>query len=474
MACWACSSPSAPVRLRADVARHRRRPRAPQRSQGQNGAGRPRQGQGRSRRSPRRLRSRRRPPTVASASPPASPSACRSFSASPRSRWPSIFRRQTTSAPPSAGVAAAKLALHEARTDAAEDAVNTYIALDNALQRKAALAEGRTYATRLVADRRRTASTPASTPPSKSPAPAAPPRRCVCSNSSSTTKSPPWPSTSPASPASPDAGTRNRPRLHPRSSRPIRPTPPPSADPDGIRAAFANATPRTTRPRRRPLPLRPQVAFSAGYSRISTIGTNYVALLPRFRPNAPRHQPQLLRHRHPGLRPAPRPRPPGQGPWLGRRSRPRPVRRRRSSATPSSKAALKLQHAAAESPPAPSSPRLTATSRRTSSKPSRFSCKSATSRPNGQSQIDPKDEQNARLQERQKFIECLDADLQLRQTQINAHAPERPARRLAAHRHRPHRPNPALPAAPSATVVPTTQPLASICTVSCAGGLTGW
>jgi hypothetical protein len=31
----------------------------------------------------------------------------------------------------------------------------------------------------------------------------------------------------------------------------------------------------------------------------------------------------------------------------------------------------------------------------------------------------PKDEQNARIQERQRFLELLDADFQLRQTQIN-------------------------------------------------------
>ncbi|MGO4213616.1 hypothetical protein AB4043_22685, partial [Terriglobus sp. YAF25] len=32
----------------------------------------------------------------------------------------------------------------------------------------------------------------------------------------------------------------------------------------------------------------------------------------------------------------------------------------------------------------------------------------------------PKDEQNARIQERQKFLDMLDADLALRQTQISA------------------------------------------------------
>ena len=34
-------------------------------------------------------------------------------------------------------------------------------------------------------------------------------------------------------------------------------------------------------------------------------------------------------------------------------------------------------------------------------------------------QMTPRDEQNARLQERQRYIEFLDADLQLRQTEIS-------------------------------------------------------
>jgi len=352
----------------------------------------------------------------------------------------------------SAGVGATLLALSEARNEAAEDAVNTYVTLSNAQQRRAALTQGTSYAGRLVQivqDRFDTGIEPhTEVTRSKRTAAQLHLQQLVVDDEIDTLAAHLARITGVSG-----AKTETVPDSIPAF------TPPTdlaesTATSDGIKAMFANATAKSYQSngdaRYR---LRPQLAFSAGYSRISTIGSSYGDYYPRFANDNFSHNSfevgiqvsvPIVDLVH-------------QARARGSAAEARRVQfEAQSQRDTFFEGRLKLQHAAKEIAARVELASLDRDMAQDQLETIQIQLKTPPGSDTNTPQISPKDEQNARLQERQKFIEYLDADLQLRQTQIQL---LRQTGQLGEWLHTAivSAPN-TLPPAPSATAIPTAQP----------------
>jgi outer membrane protein TolC len=185
-----------------------------------------------------------------------------------------------------AGVTSAQLALQAARSDTAEDAINTYIALDNALRREAVETGALTIASRLVSieQDRFSAGVDPHIELTKALRTQTQIRLQLLLVQDEIAAQAAHLASLTALPAT---------GLQTVASSIPTPLPPASAPTDddatdasrdqGISAAFASAQARqdTARGDARYM-LRPQIAFSANYSRISTAFTTYTAYYPQF------------------------------------------------------------------------------------------------------------------------------------------------------------------------------------------------
>ena len=315
------------------------------------------------------------------------------------------------------GVAAATLALNEARNDVAEDAVTNYVSLDNALQRSRALAESSTFATslvRIVQDRFDTGIEPRVEVTRSRRTIAQLKLQRLIVDDEIASRSDHLARVTGTSLLRLETIPASIPSFTPPSQTAIA-----LADSDGVKAMFANAATKlfVARGDAR-YRLRPQIAFSAGYSRISTYGTNYILYYPGFDP---------ARH-----------------PQISYNSFDLGVQitipildlvhqaKARGSAAEASRAHFeaesqriqflegryKLQHVASELEARAELASLDRDVAQDQLETIQLQLKAGAGTGDGP-QMTPKDEQNARLQERQKYVEFLDSDLQLRQTQVS-------------------------------------------------------
>jgi len=316
-----------------------------------------------------------------------------------------------------AGMAAANLALNEARSEAAEDVARTYVTLDSALQRRDALTQANGFATQLVkiAQDRFDAGVDPKIEVLRSRRTAVQMRlqkKLVEDEISSLSdrltrltgvRSPEFATVHSSIPAFSAADIANQ---H-------------GPDSDGIKAAFADATAKSYvahgDARYRWLP---QLAFSAGYSRISTVGTNYALYYPGFDPE--RHPDISYNSLDIGFQI-----------WIPLLDLVHQAKARGSAAEAARarfeaqdhkmefyEGRLKLKNAASEladRAELASLDRDLAQDQLDTIELQLQANAGTTENP----QMTPKDEQNARLQERQRYVDFLDADLQLRQTEIS-------------------------------------------------------
>jgi outer membrane protein TolC len=313
----------------------------------------------------------------------------------------------------SAGVAATNFALSEARTEAAEDAVTTYVSLNNAQQRRAALTQGTTYAGRLVQivqDRFDTGIEPhIEVTKSKRTAAQLRLQQLVVDDEIDRLAEHLARITGVSG-----AKTQTVPDSIPAFTPPSD-TPGSLTDGDGIRAMFANATAKGFQAhgdaRYR---LRPQLSFSAGYSRISTIGSSYGDYYPRFANDNFSHNSFEIgiQVSVPIVDLVHQARARGSAAEARRTQFDAEVQRNTFF-----ESRLKLQHSANEIAARVELASLDRDMAQDELEKIQIQLTSAPGSPDTP-QMSPKDEQNARLQERQKYIEYLDADLQLRQTEI--------------------------------------------------------
>jgi outer membrane protein TolC len=312
-----------------------------------------------------------------------------------------------------AALAAANLALSEARNEAAEDAATTYITLDNALQRRAALAQSSGVAARLVQIVQQRFDTGIE-----------PHIEVTRSHRTATQLKLQQILVDDEIAALADHLARLTGVTGPQTATiadSIPALPPPSdaaaslGDSPGIRSAFMNATAKNYQAhgdaRYR---LRPQFAFSAAYSRISTIGSSYGDYYPRFANDNFSHNsfeigvsisvPIVdLVHQ------------------AKARESAAESRRVRFEAETQRMVFLegrqKLQRAATELSARAELASLDRDLAQDQLESIQVQLKADAGTPDAL-QMTPKDEQNARLQERQRYVEVLDADLQLRQTEV--------------------------------------------------------
>jgi outer membrane protein TolC len=317
-----------------------------------------------------------------------------------------------------AGVASATLALDEARDMTAEDTVSTYVSLDNALQRKAALVEAAGIATRLtqIVQDRLDAGVDTRVELTRSKRTAAQLRLQQLQVEDEI-----------ASLSAHLARTMGLTGSHPdtvHDSIPEFKTP--SADdnlpPDtyGIRAAFANATAKQEAARGDlRYRWRPQLGFSAGYSRISTAFSNYAQYYKGFDTAISTNSQNSFNALEVGIQIS--------IPLLDlvHQAKARGAVAEAAHARFQAQidrnqlleGRLKLQHAAAEL-----SARAEIASLDRDLAQDQLDTLELQLQSNAASdatQMTPKDEQNARLQERQKYLDLLTADLDLRQTEVN-------------------------------------------------------
>jgi outer membrane protein TolC len=316
-----------------------------------------------------------------------------------------------------AGVVAATFSLDEARTEVAEDTVTTYVSLNNALQRRTALGESSGIAGRLVqivqdrfdsgleshrqvVESHRTVTQLRLQQLRVDDEIAALSDHLARLTGVTGARTETVPDSIPAF-TPPGNGNIPAPLL---------------ADSYGIQASFAaaNAKAAVARGDAR-YRLRPQIGFSAGYSRITTLGTNYSLYYPRFANNDYSHNSidigiqitvPILDLVHQAK---------------ARGSAADAVRAHFDAEGQKmlfEEGRLKLQHAASElalrSELASEDRDLAQDSLETI----QIQLKADATAADGP-QLTPKDEQNARLQERQKFVEYLDAELQLHTTEIS-------------------------------------------------------
>lgn len=311
------------------------------------------------------------------------------------------------------GVASATAALSEVRSQVAEDTANTYVTLNSALQRRAALTEAAGYAGKLVQitqDRFDSGVDPKiETTRSRRTAVALKLQQLRVEDEIADLTSHLGRLTGITNPAG----------VTDPSSIPAFPAPSDSpgslTDSDGLRAAFLNANAKAlvahgdNRYR-----WRPQVAFSSSYNRISTVGTDYADYYPRFANDAFSHNsfnigisftiPLLdLVHQDKARESAADAR---HAQYEAEYQRMQFLDGR-----------LKMEHAASELSARSELASLDRDLAQNQLETVELQLQASAANPDAP-QLTPKDQQNAHLQERQKFLDFLDADLQLRQTQI--------------------------------------------------------
>jgi outer membrane protein TolC len=317
------------------------------------------------------------------------------------------------------GVAAADFALRDARDNTAEDAVTTYVSLDNALQRKAALVEASGFAarvTQIVQDRFDAGLEPHIELTRAMRTSAQLRLQQLRVEDEIAALSAHLARVTGLAGAHPETVHDSIPEFNvPAVSDTV------TADTYGIRAAMANATAKQEIARGDSrYRYRPQLAFSAGYSRISTAFTNYAQYYPGFNTDLVRNQANSFNAIDIGIQIS--------IPLLDLVHQ----ARARGAAADAAHARfevesqrnqlfegrLKLEHAAAELEAKTEIASLDRGLAQDQLDALEIQLQSAATTPNGP-QMTPKDEQNARLQERQRYLDLLDADLELRQTQIN-------------------------------------------------------
>ncbi len=313
-----------------------------------------------------------------------------------------------------AGVSAATFALNEARNEVAEDTVTTYISLNNAQQRKAALAQSSDFSARLVQivdDRFATGLDPhIEITKARRTNVQMQLQRLLVDDEIAYLAEHLARITGATGPRTETIASSIPAFLPPTEATGS------IADTDGMRAALANATAKNyTAHGDARYRLRPQFAFSAGYSRISTIGSSYGDYYPRFANNAFSHNSfevgvqisvPLLDY----VRQA--------------KARESAADSRHSAFEAASQrltfldGRLKLQHAASELAARAELASLDRDFAQDQLETIQLQLKAVSTSTDGP-QLTPKDEQNARIQERQRFVEYLSAELQLRQTQVS-------------------------------------------------------
>jgi outer membrane protein TolC len=317
------------------------------------------------------------------------------------------------------GVAAANFALSEARENTAQDIVTTYISLDNALQRKAAIIAAAGFAARLtqiVQDRFDAGLEPhIELTRSKRTAALLREQQLHIEDEIAALSAHLARSTGMTG-SHPDTVHESIPEFDPAViSENV------SSDSYGIRAAQANATAKQEIARGDArYRYRPQLAFSAGYSRISTAFTNYAQYYHGFNTDLSGNQENSFNALDIGVQIS--------IPILDLVHQ----AKARGSAAEAAHARfevendrnqlfegrLKLQHAAAELAAKAEVASLDRDLAQDQLDALEVQLQADAANPNG-TQMTPKDEQNAKLQERQRYLDLLDADLELRQTQIN-------------------------------------------------------
>jgi outer membrane protein TolC len=318
-----------------------------------------------------------------------------------------------------AGVVAADFALREARENTAEDVVNTYVSLDAALQRKAALEQASGFALRVsqIVQDRLNAGMDTRIELTRSKITAARLYLQQLQNENQI--------------AALSAHLARLTGIGGRSFETVHSSVPefnPSiisadvtADSYGIQAAVANARAKQEIARGDArYRWRPQLAFSAGYSRIDTAFTNYAQYYKGFNTDLNGNQENSFNSLNIGIQIS--------VPILDLIHQ----AKARGSAAEAARARfqaedergqlfegrLKLQHAAAEISARVEIASLDRDLAQDQLDAIEVQLQSGTAAAGGQ-ELNPKDEQNARLQERQRYLDFLDADLELRQTEVN-------------------------------------------------------
>jgi outer membrane protein TolC len=316
-------------------------------------------------------------------------------------------------------IAAANFALNEARENTAQDIVTTYISLDNALQRKSAIIEAAGFAlrvTQIVQDRFDAGLEPhIELTRSKRTAALLREQQLHIEDEIAALSAHLARATGLAG-SHPDTIHESIPEFNaaaiPENT---------GANSYGIQAAMANATAKQEIARGDArYRFRPQLAFSAGYSRISTAFTNYAQYYHGFNTDLSGNQENSFNALDIGIQIS--------IPILdlvhqakARGSAAEAAHARfeiESERNQLFEGRLKLQHAAAELAAKAEVASLDRELAQDQLDALEIQLQSNAGNPNGPL-LTPKDEQNARLQERQKYLDLLDADLELRQTQVN-------------------------------------------------------
>lgn len=308
---------------------------------------------------------------------------------------------------------AASYALDEARAEVAEDAASTYVSLNNALERRKTLKQGREYANRLVQvteDRFAAGVDPkVETTRSRRTATALKLQQLRVDDEIADL----------IGHLSRVTGISNPAAETDASSIPAFLAPEENAgsltDNDGLRAAFANAQAKSyiahgdARYR-----WRPQISFASSYNRISTVGTDYADYYPRFANNAFSHNSfnigfsinlPILDLAHQA------------------KARGSAAEARRALADSEYQrlqfrdGRQKLEHAAAELAAQAELASLDRDLAQDQLETVQLQLQASAADPNAP-QLSPKDEQNAHLQVSQKYLDFLSADLQLKTTQL--------------------------------------------------------
>lgn len=317
-----------------------------------------------------------------------------------------------------AGAASAQFALDEARNAAAEDAVSTYVALDIALRRRAAITQASEYSTRLstIVQQRFDAGLEPHIEVSRSHLTASQLKLQALRVADDA-----------------EGLSDHLARLigmtgavietvHdsiPEFTTPVAPEK--MADSNALKAAEAVAVARqyTARGDSR-YAFRPQFGFSAGFSRITTNGNNYALYYPGFNTEIQGRQRSFnslyvdVQITVPLLDMVHRAR--------ARQSAAEAVKARfevESDRLQFAQGQMKLRHAAAELAAQAESKAAERDIAQDQLEAIQVQLQAGAAPSANGVQMSPKDEQNARLQERQRAIEMLDLELQLRQAQIN-------------------------------------------------------
>ena len=318
-----------------------------------------------------------------------------------------------------AGAAAADFAVREARENTAEDVVNTYVSLDAALQRKTALRQASGFASRVsqIVQDRLNAGMDTRIELTRSKLTAARLRLQQLQNEDRIA------ALSAHLARLTGIGGRNFETVHDSvpAFAPSIISEDVTADSYGIQATLANAKAKQevaigdARYR-----WRPQLAFSAGYSRINTAFTNYAQYYKGFNTDLNGNQQNSFNSLNIGIQIS--------VPILDLIHQ----AKARGSAAEAARARfqaedergqlfdgrIKLQHAAAELSVRADIASLDRELAQDQLDAIEVQLQAGTAAPNGV-ELNPKDEQNARLEERRKYLDFLDADLELRQTEIS-------------------------------------------------------